>query len=101
MPNKNFLNNPQTYSLDGIISSKEGQSQSCYLTKATIDRGVWTDINPLNQKLPMFVMQLVIVTSVTRLLLVIAKPLRQPPFVAEFLVSFMPWLSSAFLFQVV
>nr|XP_027086634.1 cation/H(+) antiporter 15-like [Coffea arabica] len=85
MPNKNFLNNPQTYSLDGIISSKEGQSQSCYLTKATIDRGVWTDINPLNQKLPMFVMQLVIVTSVTRLLLVIAKPLRQPPFVAEFL----------------
>lgn len=35
----------------------------------------------------MFVIQLIIATSVTRLLLLVAKPLRQPPFLAEYLVS--------------
>lgn len=90
MPNRNFLNNPPTYSLDGVVSPKLEQHQICFLANATSDHGIWTDINPLNKKLPMFVIQLIIVTSITRLLLIIAKPLRQPPFVAEFLVSFVP-----------
>lgn len=87
MPNQYFLTNPATFSLDGVISPKPGQSQTCYLTNATTDHGFWTDINPLNKKLPMFVIQLIIATSVTRLLLLVAKPLRQPPFLAEYLVS--------------
>ncbi|KAL3522668.1 hypothetical protein ACH5RR_015502 [Cinchona calisaya] len=85
MPAINFLNNPKNYSLDGVISSKLGESHTCYLAIATIEKGIWADINPLNRKLPIFITQLIIVTSITRLLLILAKPLRQPPFVAEFL----------------
>ncbi|CAI9100524.1 OLC1v1037644C1 [Oldenlandia corymbosa var. corymbosa] len=85
MPNKNFLGNPTTFSLDGVIHDRPGQSHTCYLTNATLDHGMWTDINPLSRKLPMFVIQLIIVMTITRLLLLLAKPLRQPPFVAEYL----------------
>ncbi|XP_059280833.1 cation/H(+) antiporter 15-like isoform X2 [Lycium ferocissimum] len=86
MVNPKFLKVPElaTYNVRGSRPTV-GVGKLCYLTDTVTDNGIWEEINPLESKLPIFIFQLVIVLSVTRLCLLLLKPLRQPHFAAELL----------------
>ncbi|XP_060193794.1 cation/H(+) antiporter 15-like isoform X1 [Lycium barbarum] len=86
MVNPKFLKVPElaTYNVRGSRPTV-GVGKLCYLTDTVTDNGIWEEINPLESKLPIFIFQLVIVLFVTRLCLLLLKPLRQPHFAAELL----------------
>ncbi|XP_016560926.1 cation/H(+) antiporter 15 isoform X2 [Capsicum annuum] len=86
MVNPDFLKPPEiaTYNVRGSRPAA-GVEKLCYLTDTVTDNGIWEEINPLQSKLPIFIFQLAIVLSVTRLCLLLLKPLRQPHFAAELL----------------
>lgn len=86
MVNPNFLKAPElaSYNVRGNRPGV-GVDKLCYLTDTVTDNGIWEEINPLDSKLPIFIFQLAIVLFVTRLCLLLLKPLRQPHFAAELL----------------
>ncbi|KAH0716835.1 hypothetical protein KY290_013402 [Solanum tuberosum] len=86
MVNPNFLKAPElaSYNVRGNQPAL-GVDKLCYLTDTISDNGIWEEINPLESKLPTFIFQLAIVLFVTRLSLLLLKPLRQPHFTAELL----------------
>ena len=59
----------------------------CYAPTMITTNGVWQGDNPLDYSLPLFILQLTIVVIVTRVLVYLLKPLRQPRVIAEILVS--------------
>ncbi|KAJ8548950.1 hypothetical protein K7X08_030916 [Anisodus acutangulus] len=85
MVNPNFLKVPElaSYNVRGSRPAV-GVDKLCYLTDTITDNGIWEEIDPLD-KLPIFIFQLAIVLFVTRLCLLLLKPLRQPHFAAELL----------------
>lgn len=64
-----------------------GEFMRCYSLNVVVDNGVWQELNPLAQSLPLFLLQLIIITAFTRLVILLLKPLRQPLIVAEILVN--------------
>ncbi|XP_058198570.1 cation/H(+) antiporter 15-like [Rhododendron vialii] len=84
MVNSPFLNQTKTTQLQG---RKPGESFHCYQITILIGEhtGIWQEVNPVSHALPTFITQLIIITSLTRLLLLLTKPLRQPRIVAEIL----------------
>ena len=59
----------------------------CYVINIVNSQGIWRAENPLVKSLPVFILQVAITLLTFRLLLLILKPLRQPRFIAEILVS--------------
>ncbi|CAO2827690.1 unnamed protein product [Amaranthus hypochondriacus] len=57
----------------------------CYAPTMITTNGVWQGDNPLDYSLPLFILQLTIVVIVTRVLVYVLKPLRQPRVIAEIL----------------
>lgn len=86
MVNPNFLKTPEIPSYNVRGKQVAGVDKLCYMTDTVTDNGIWEEINPLDSKLPIFIFQLAIVLFVTRLCLLLLKPLRQPHFAAELLV---------------
>lgn len=62
----------------------------CYAGMIYNDNGMWKGTNPLVNTLPLFIIQLTVVILVTRLFLLVFKPLQQPRFIAEVFVSLLP-----------
>lgn len=59
----------------------------CYNLTISVSNGIWQTESPVLNSLPLFVSQLTIILFVTRLLILVLKPLHQPRLVAEILVS--------------
>ncbi|PHT58113.1 Cation/H(+) antiporter 15 [Capsicum baccatum] len=68
---------------DIIISNSE--KIVCYAPTMITTTGIWQGDNPLDYSLPLFIVQLTLVVVVTRLLVFILKPIRQPRVIAEIL----------------
>lgn len=49
--------------------------------------GIWQGDNPLDYSLPLFILQLTLVVVITRVMVYILKPLKQPRVISEILVS--------------
>lgn len=60
----------------------------CYNTNVTHEGSLWRAENPVASTLPVFALQLCLIIFFSRVLIFVFKPLRQPPIVAEILVSF-------------
>ncbi|XP_031282535.1 cation/H(+) antiporter 18-like [Pistacia vera] len=59
-----------------------GDSETCKAMKAT-SNGVFQGDNPLDYALPLAILQICLVVTLTRILAVILRPLRQPRVIAE------------------
>ncbi|XP_074308608.1 cation/H(+) antiporter 15 [Silene latifolia] len=57
----------------------------CYAPTMITTLGIWQGDNPLDYSLPLFIVQLTLVVLVTRILVFLLKPLRQPRVIAEIL----------------
>ncbi|KAJ8765386.1 hypothetical protein K2173_012083 [Erythroxylum novogranatense] len=57
----------------------------CYAPTMIITNGVWQGDNPLDFSLPLFIVQLTLVVVITRLLVFVLKPFRQPRVISEVL----------------
>ncbi|KAK4780424.1 hypothetical protein SAY87_016530 [Trapa incisa] len=57
----------------------------CYSPTMVTANGVWEGNNPLDFTLPLFIMQLTMIVVMTRLIVYILKPFRQPRVIAEIL----------------
>lgn len=60
----------------------------CYAPNMITTNGIWQGDNPLDYSLPLFILQLTLIVTVTRILVYLLKPFRQPRVIAEILVSF-------------
>ncbi|KAB1221355.1 Cation/H(+) antiporter 15 [Morella rubra] len=60
----------------------------CYNLTISVSNGIWQTESPVLNSLPLFVSQLTIILFVTRLLILVLKPLHQPRLVAEILTGF-------------
>ncbi|KAM7262167.1 hypothetical protein ACFE04_021244 [Oxalis oulophora] len=67
-------------------ANKTENSIVCYAPTMITTNGVWQGDNPLDYSLPLFILQLTLVVIVTRLLVFLLKPFRQPRVIAEILV---------------
>ncbi|XP_042489165.1 cation/H(+) antiporter 15-like [Macadamia integrifolia] len=68
-------------SISGANKTDEGVV--CYSPNMITTSGIWQGDNPLDFSLPLFILQLTIIVIVTRFLVFILKPLRQPRVVSE------------------
>ncbi|XVF22914.1 hypothetical protein REPUB_Repub12eG0211900 [Reevesia pubescens] len=68
-----------------IVGGLENQFNVCYKENRSESNNLWETVNPLTQLLPKFMMQLCMVISLTRIFMMILKPIRQPRFVSEIL----------------
>ncbi|KAH0645898.1 hypothetical protein KY284_033782 [Solanum tuberosum] len=71
-----------------IIANAEDKiydSIVCYAPTMITTSGIWQGDNPLDYSLPLFIVQLTLVVFITRLLVFILKPIRQPRVIAEIL----------------
>ncbi|KAI3987632.1 hypothetical protein MKX01_007098 [Papaver californicum] len=57
----------------------------CYSPMLITTNGVWQGDDPLDYSLPLFILQLTLIVTTTRLLVFILKPFRQPRVIAEIL----------------
>lgn len=75
---------------EDIITNSENRIEDsivCYAPTMITTNGIWQGDNPLDYSLPLFIVQLTLVVVITRLLVFILKPIRQPRVIAEILVS--------------
>ncbi|XP_055822230.1 cation/H(+) antiporter 15-like [Solanum dulcamara] len=73
---------------DIIITNSENKIEDsivCYAPTMIVTNGIWQGDNPLDYSLPLFIVQLTLVVVITRLLVFILKPIRQPRVIAEIL----------------
>lgn len=59
----------------------------CYVPTMITTNGIWQGDNPLDYSLPLFILQLTLVVVITRVMVYILKPLKQPRVISEILVS--------------
>ncbi|KAK3038711.1 hypothetical protein RJ639_028318 [Escallonia herrerae] len=67
-----------------------GEYMRCFYVKTVEDNGSWYQVNPLARALPLFVVQLIIITGITRFVIAFLnylKPLRQPVIIAEIIAA--------------
>ncbi|KAK4483592.1 hypothetical protein RD792_010791 [Penstemon davidsonii] len=57
----------------------------CYAPTMITTNGIWQGDNPLDYSLPLFILQLSLVVIMTRILVFILKPFRQPRVISEIL----------------
>lgn len=73
-----------------VVTSSENKTEDtivCYAPMMITTNGIWQGDNPLDYSLPLFILQLTLVVVITRLLVYVLKPIRQPRVIAEILVS--------------
>lgn len=58
----------------------------CYAPTMITTNGIWQGDNPLDYSLPLFILQLMMVVVLTRLLVFVLKPLKQPRVISEIIV---------------
>lgn len=58
----------------------------CYAPTMITTNGVWQGDNPLDYSLPLFILQLTMVVVMTRILVFLFKPFRQPRVISEIMV---------------
>ncbi|KAL7212614.1 hypothetical protein ACSBR2_015324 [Camellia fascicularis] len=82
MVNPHFLNQTDATPFWGL---RAGETYQCYDIKILTGNhtGIWQEQDPVSHSLPIFIMQLIIITSLTRLLIFILRPFRQPRIVPE------------------
>lgn len=59
----------------------------CFSDTVYRTNGVWEGPNPLSPILPLFIFQLPVAISATRIALLLIKPFHMPPIVGEIIVS--------------
>ena len=86
MVNVPFLNQTKTTQLPNV---KPGESFFCYEIPILSgnETGEWQEVDPVSNALPAFIMQLIIITSLSRIIHLLLRPLHQPRIVAEIIVS--------------
>ncbi|XP_073052066.1 LOW QUALITY PROTEIN: cation/H(+) antiporter 15-like [Primulina eburnea] len=57
----------------------------CYAPTMITTNGIWQGDNPLDYSLPLFILQLSLVVVITRILVFVLKPFRQPRVISEIL----------------
>ncbi|KAI5656351.1 hypothetical protein M9H77_25144 [Catharanthus roseus] len=57
----------------------------CYAPTMITTNGIWQGDNPLDYSLPLFILQLTMIVVVTRILVYLLKPFRQPRVISEVL----------------
>ncbi|XVE74171.1 hypothetical protein DITRI_Ditri11bG0177600 [Diplodiscus trichospermus] len=57
----------------------------CYNDTKPVANNYWQSVNPLMKRMPIFMLQLSVLIAITRLLMLILRPLRQPRFLSELL----------------
>ncbi|KAF8018987.1 hypothetical protein BT93_H3768 [Corymbia citriodora subsp. variegata] len=57
----------------------------CYAPTMITTNGIWQGDNPLDYSLPLFILQLTLVVVITRVMVYILKPFRQPRVISEIL----------------
>ncbi|XP_039051696.1 cation/H(+) antiporter 15-like [Hibiscus syriacus] len=67
----------------------EKEFEVCFLDNRTVGLTQWQATSPLMTYLPSFMVQLTLIITLSRLLMIIFKPLRQPRFVCEILAGVM------------
>ncbi|KGN62161.1 cation/H(+) antiporter 15 [Cucumis sativus] len=73
--------------MDGQASISNGTDDTivCYAPTMITTNGVWQGDNPLDYSLPLFILQLTMVVVMTRILVFLLKPFRQPRVISEIL----------------
>ncbi|KAL5698422.1 Cation/H(+) antiporter 15 [Ranunculus cassubicifolius] len=67
------------------IAATNTSSVVCYAPSMVTTNGVWQGDNPIDFALPVFILQTTLIVVITRVLVFILKPLRQPRVIAEIL----------------
>ena len=67
-------------------ANKTEETIVCYAPTMITTNGIWQGDNPLDYSLPLFILQLTMVVVITRFLVFVLKPFRQPRVIAEILV---------------
>ncbi|KAG7011110.1 Cation/H(+) antiporter 15, partial [Cucurbita argyrosperma subsp. argyrosperma] len=67
------------------IANSTDDTIVCYAPSMITTNGVWQGDNPLDYSLPLFILQLTMVVVMTRTLVFLLKPLRQPRVISEIL----------------
>ncbi|WOG86266.1 hypothetical protein DCAR_0205467 [Daucus carota subsp. sativus] len=67
------------------LGSNTNHSIVCYSPTMITTNGIWQGDSPLDYSLPLFILQVTLVVTITRLLVFILKPLRQPRVISEIL----------------
>ncbi|XP_060210250.1 cation/H(+) antiporter 15-like [Lycium barbarum] len=71
---------------DIIVTNSQNKTEDaivCYAPTMITTTGIWQGDNPLDYSLPLFILQLTLVVVVTRILVYVLKPIRQPRVIAE------------------
>ncbi|GMJ16151.1 cation/H+ exchanger 23 [Hibiscus trionum] len=68
-----------------IMGGLESQFNVCFVQNRTLGLTEWQATKPLMNFLPGFMLQLTLIMTVSRVLMTILKPMRQPRFVSEIL----------------
>lgn len=68
-------------------ANESEESIVCYAPTMITTNGIWQGDNPLDYSLPLFILQLTLVVVVTRVMVYILKPFRQPRVISEIVVS--------------
>lgn len=71
----------------------------CYAPTMITTNGIWQGDNPLDYSLPLFILQLTMIVVITRILVYLLKPFRQPRVISEVLVSSCLFLLPSFFFN--
>lgn len=64
----------------------ESAGMVCYAPRMITSKGAWMGDNPLKFSVPLFLLQLIVIISTSRLLHILLKPFRQPRAISEILV---------------
>ncbi|KAK8981949.1 hypothetical protein V6N11_037134 [Hibiscus sabdariffa] len=68
-----------------IVGGLENEFNVCFVQNRTLGLTEWQATSPLMKFLPGFMLQLTLIMALSRLLMTILKPIRQPRFVSEIL----------------
>lgn len=69
------------------LGNKTSDVIVCYAPTMITTNGIWQGDNPLDYSLPLFILQLTMIVLMTRILVFVLKPFRQPRVISEILVS--------------
>ncbi|KAJ3708699.1 hypothetical protein LUZ61_012404 [Rhynchospora tenuis] len=64
-------------------TTDEEKGVVCYSPTMISSSGMWQGVSPLNFSLPLFIVQISVIVVVTRILVILLKPFRQPRVIAE------------------
>ncbi|KAJ4767073.1 Cation/H(+) antiporter 15 [Rhynchospora pubera] len=78
-----LLSKNMTKAVVHVASSNNTAGVICSSRMLVTTNGIWKGTNPLDYSLPLFILQMTIIVVMTRVLVVLLKPFRQPRVIAE------------------